>query len=140
MTLYVLTRGEYSDYRIEGIYSTRELAERYEKFLPKSQNPYIEEWEIDKPPLACSEGYTQVWRVWTGNDGEDCVEEDADDLDCYGGEMEDGCLFDVYKRWNNNGTHYSLLVSKEIAKDKEHALKIFHDKIAAYKAREAGIY
>lgn len=27
MIVYVVTSGEYSDYRVEGIYSTRELAE-----------------------------------------------------------------------------------------------------------------
>lgn len=31
MTLYVLTNGDYSDYHIVGIFSTRKLAEAYAK-------------------------------------------------------------------------------------------------------------
>jgi len=43
--VYVVTNGEYSDYQIEGVFSTRALAEAYESLRGPS---VIEEWPIDE--------------------------------------------------------------------------------------------
>lgn len=43
-TIYVLTEGEYSDYRIVALYSTLELAQAAQKHCPDSR---IEEYELD---------------------------------------------------------------------------------------------
>ena len=46
--VYVVTTGEYSDYRIEGVFSSREKAEEY---INHSTNPYlngIDEWVLDE--------------------------------------------------------------------------------------------
>jgi len=48
MKLYMVTDGDYSDYRVEGIYSTREKAE-YAKRLFHALND-IEEIELDDIP------------------------------------------------------------------------------------------
>lgn len=51
-TAYVVTSGAYSDYRIEGVFSTKEKAEIFKKYLEKdgfSDYPEIEEYELDKP-------------------------------------------------------------------------------------------
>lgn len=55
VTIYVVTDGMYSDYHIEGVFSTKEKAEDF------IQSPYgsshlasnadIEEWEMDNPEL-----------------------------------------------------------------------------------------
>ncbi len=48
--VYVVTEGEYSDYRIEGLFSTREMAQAY---LDRSKHGYqrnrkIEEYHLDE--------------------------------------------------------------------------------------------
>jgi hypothetical protein len=47
--VYVVVSGEYSDYGIEAIFSTREAAEEYMKVVTLSYSPAIEEWDIDVP-------------------------------------------------------------------------------------------
>lgn len=48
MKIYAVTNGSYSEYRVEGIYSTREKAEEAHK-LYTSDNE-IEEYELDAMP------------------------------------------------------------------------------------------
>jgi hypothetical protein len=48
VTLYVVTSGEYSDYRVRGIYSTHEKAEQARDFFNTEND--IEEHEIDALP------------------------------------------------------------------------------------------
>lgn len=58
MKVYVVTSGSYSDYGINAIFSTPELAELYKNNYNKA-NPGdadIEEWELDKP--IPENGYT----------------------------------------------------------------------------------
>jgi hypothetical protein len=52
--VYVVTRGESSDYHIEAVFSTRELAEVFSeesniKNRDWSYKSEIEEWDLDKP-------------------------------------------------------------------------------------------
>lgn len=50
-TIYAVNSGEYSDYGINGLFSTRENAEKYMEAFPKSgYGGYndIEEWELDQ--------------------------------------------------------------------------------------------
>lgn len=53
--IYVLTSGEYSDYSIEGVYSSKEKAEIQKVLFDwkwvngLSDSSRIEEWELDKP-------------------------------------------------------------------------------------------
>ena len=53
MVIYILTSGVYSDYQIEGVYSTKEIAEQQKALLLwKNENDdsiQIEEYELDKP-------------------------------------------------------------------------------------------
>lgn len=59
-TVYVVTRGCYSDYGIERIFSTRELAEQYVAAFAtatRSADGYrIEEWTLDDMPVEIREG------------------------------------------------------------------------------------
>lgn len=48
MLIYLVSSGQHSDYMVEGIYSTKELAEEANK-LYEEENP-IEEFELDKAP------------------------------------------------------------------------------------------
>jgi hypothetical protein len=47
MKLHVVTKGEYSDYSICGIYSTAEKAEEAKRLYAADE---VEEWELDKTP------------------------------------------------------------------------------------------
>jgi hypothetical protein len=46
-SIYVLTEGDYSDYHIVGVYSTKELAEEAQTLYKDSQ---IEEYDLDNIP------------------------------------------------------------------------------------------
>ena len=45
MNVYVVTTGDYSDYHIEAIFSTKELADEYVRRGGEEYN--VEEWELD---------------------------------------------------------------------------------------------
>lgn len=51
MKIYVIEQGEYSDYHVVGVFSTRENAERILTIINGSENHYykaeIAEWELD---------------------------------------------------------------------------------------------
>lgn len=47
-TIYAVTDGDYSDYRILGLYSTIEKAERAKKLFAAHND--IDEWSVDKEP------------------------------------------------------------------------------------------
>ena len=51
MQVYVVTSGEYSDYRIDAIFSTAEKAQEYidmKEFTDKYESYRINVWEVDK--------------------------------------------------------------------------------------------
>lgn len=49
MKLFVVTSGEYSDFKISGIYSSKEKAEWARKLFATENQ--IEEWELDSIPI-----------------------------------------------------------------------------------------
>ena len=55
--VYVVTNGSYSEYAIEGIFSTRELAEAY---VQKAKRGTIEEWVVDEQQDVIQRPYWQV--------------------------------------------------------------------------------
>lgn len=78
--VYLVTRGDYSDYRVVGVFSTRELAQayldnevahmsaRYEgngEWRYYSGDWEIEEYPLDEPP----EAKVGAWRVYLAKDG-----------------------------------------------------------------------
>lgn len=57
-TIYLVTQGSYSAYRIVGAYSTRELADEVVTEINRGDNydtAYVEEFELDKPTVK--QGY-----------------------------------------------------------------------------------
>ena len=138
--IYVLVAGEYSDFHIEGIYETREEAERYLKLFPLDEYADIEEWEIGTKPRTCLDKYIAAWYFEKyGNNEPICYEEGINSEALVG-----GIKFRVYSDTRamfkkKHNFEYRCWVSKEIAPDKEHALKIFYDKIAEWKARQEGL-
>lgn len=70
-TIYAVTAGSYSDYRIIGIFSTRERANDFIKYAPDNSYNEIEEYELDSLDAVTSmikRGYS-VWRVLMLRDG-----------------------------------------------------------------------
>lgn len=48
-SVFVVTSGEYSNYRIEEVFSTKDLAEAFIAEIGQHDGPQIEEYELDKP-------------------------------------------------------------------------------------------
>lgn len=67
MKVYVVTQGEYSDYGIVAIFSTREQAELKCAILPDDNNQ-ISEWEVDAENLhgETVKAYTIIYSTNTG--------------------------------------------------------------------------
>lgn len=56
--IYVVNSGSYSDYRVDGLFETKELAEEYMKSYPKSYDDYnsIKEYELNPESVKIQEG------------------------------------------------------------------------------------
>jgi len=92
VTIYIVTEGEYSDYHIEGTFSTEALAEGYiaakgEK-AGRSWDPGIEEWILDED--AGAEWRTQYRCALCPSDGGLLWEDENDALARPGKRSEDG--------------------------------------------------
>lgn len=62
--VYVITRGEYSNYGIETIFMNREAAEKYCAVYPNryGDEPMIEEWDItDGSEIDCQHVYKAIF-------------------------------------------------------------------------------
>lgn len=62
--VYVVTRGEYSDYGIEAIFTNREAAEKYCAVHPNiyGDEPMIEEWDISEgTEIECEKVYRAIF-------------------------------------------------------------------------------
>jgi hypothetical protein len=70
-TIYIVTSGEYSDYSIEAVFSTRADAELYLKQPGFSEYAYptIEEWEMDSLSKSLHARYVNYF-VRMAKDGE----------------------------------------------------------------------
>lgn len=121
--IYVLTEGEYSDYHIVALFSTREKAEEAQVLLPDS---YVEGYELDAleipehPP-----GYT-AWNVAINADKNEINW--SQQVDPFGPHFKVGERF-----FDNNPYRDSSLSITCWARDKEHAEKIALDKFYQWK-------
>jgi hypothetical protein len=130
MTLYAVSSGSYSDYRVVAIFSTQEKAEVYKATFPDSDLNETEEYPLD-PPLAeqWQEGY-RVWRVVMLRDGttEKCQTDNS-----Y--RMVSSCPdYFIWRR--TEALAYAgrgipdVLTATVLAKSSEHAVKIVNEKRA----------
>lgn len=121
MKIYVITKGSYSDYHICAVADNKKRAKELQKFFCQGEG-----YEIPSIETFDTEEYTDVFdrgfKVYT------CFVRDGL---IYVNEREDNDYPTTkIERWKDNS--YRLDV---VAKDKEHAQKIFTDKVAEYKAR-----
>jgi len=67
--VYAVNSGSYSDYRVNAIFSTKELAEEFMQFIPDDDYNGIEEYELDsKEPDLIRRGYS-LWVIHMLKDG-----------------------------------------------------------------------
>lgn len=136
---YVITTGNYSDYRIIGITDDETKAHNYCKVFSNCRvEEYSDIWNTS--PYVGMHFYTVVLDAF-GCDFDDCdnveVEEVYDDA-CAGG-------FDFDKFKNGHVQHefakgyYDDYIAFVVAVDEEHARKIGLDRIAIKRAEEADI-
>ncbi len=145
MTLYVVTQGEYSDYHIVGIYSDRETAEKIRKYksvrddmceieeyelnpnLPKDVDEIKEYWVVNahiryklEYPIRKYLKET-VWNTW---------------IEYF---MERDSRPDIEYTFSKDCYEGKVYISKSIAKDKDHAIKIAQDIRAKVIAEQEGL-
>ena len=122
---YVLTEGEYSDYHIVGVYSTKENAEAVKRWIvAEDDDSYIaslidiEEYELDPGVDAIRQGLNayRTQMSWDGTtDGVYRVDADYDRESFIGSKIEANW-------WGVSGQVF--------ARDEQHAVKIVNEKRA----------
>jgi len=121
-TVYILTAGDYSDYHIIGVYSTRELAEKAQFLYEYSR---IEEYSLDRIPDAPPN--MKAWELFLS---------DEEGISCYPSNPDGDVPYENYFTTNKGILTASYRVW---ATDEDHARKIAQDQWYQHKAQLAGI-
>ena len=121
--IYIVTSGEYSDYHIDAVFSTKEKAKAY--IQQKGTEYDIEEYELDEEV----EKKTQLWSIEFGvESGELC---EAITTSYNRNEVVDTCsIFETFY-WNEPRIRFYV-----DADSMERAVKIARERFAAVKANE----
>ena len=139
MKVYIITSGEYSDYKIDAVTLDKEEAERMVNVFPQEQ---IEEYDTDDfPKILTNDPYWNcVYYLPTRNMSGEIIYNES--IEIY---QEDYYYVYDLKELNKvinetkiDGSPYGFRMYIQ-AKDKEHAAKIFYDKVAEWKAEQKGI-
>jgi hypothetical protein len=117
-TIYIVTDGDYSDYHICGVYSTKKLAKKAQELHMASS---IEEYEIDAME-DCPAGMLP-WSVRMGADGRTHWEGKT------GVERERITYFKTQNEWAPYGDGQAVCF-RMFAKDETHAIKIANERRA----------
>lgn len=125
MKVYVCTSGDYSDFKIEGIFSTKEKAEEYYNFF-KDLND-IEEWELDNFGFDKFKG-SQFYKVTVDLEGNKKNIEVTKSCSCDFPENR----YSLYNENRDDATKERFGYGYCWAKDEEHALKIINEQRAQY--------
>jgi hypothetical protein len=127
---YAITTGEYSDYRVAAVFTTKELAEQE---LPRYTDAYndsrIEEFPLDPIVPAAPEGMSGYLCC------ESAVSDEIFANHCTDVEMAEESR-PVGKVEKRDKSKYNVLVW---ARNKNHAIKIAAEKFAYQRAIDAGI-
>ena len=140
MKIYVITSGEYSDYKIDAVTLDKEDAERMVNVFPQEQ---IEEYDTDDFPKILTNDpywncvyYLPTRSIMSGeiihNESIEIYQEDY----YYGSDLKE--LNKVINKTKIDGSPYGFRMYIQ-AKDRDHAAKIFYDKVVEWKAEQKGI-
>lgn len=137
--IYVVTRGEYSDYRIVGVFTDKAKAEKYADFCCGNVEEYEE--NPDFPDASWLPGGLDLWRLqWTYRSGRENNHAMKDELQCSRGnnyQFEAIKKLRVFVDWSVCGDY---MVRYVLAKDEGHALKIGKDETRQIKAGQKRVF
>lgn len=124
-TMYVVTSGDYSDYGINAIFDTKELAEKYVGCFNTGRwnEMRIEEWSLNPNEVKLKEG-RKAYRVKMDKQGNIIEIEWVHSAYKFRDEMDDAVSFTVDQSMNCHC----------FAKDKYHAVKIANERRVQYLA------
>jgi len=132
-TIYVVTKGSYSDYHIVGVFDNKTLADRvalaYEGRYDRTE---VEEWAVNEITLSQYPSDFLPYSVAVYDNGKVYVER----TDAGRPNEDDDPTYWEYDPDNDMGGYWSLSVW---ARDGDHAEKIALDKVAQKKAEDAGV-
>jgi len=114
--VYIVTTGEYSDYGIVNVFSTKELAKNYVRAVYGIGEADIEEYYVDKYPKQIDKNlkHWSIEMLKNGNAGRCWVSDNYEEDDIH------------YHVSNLFDTEYLYVYCW--AKDKQHAIKIANEK------------
>lgn len=118
MNVYIVTSGIYSDYQIEAVFSTEDLAKKYLDIHGDNNDRKIEEWDLDSEDLISKKRWYEVSIF--------------DDNTTVGG-VENGACFDSV-RYNDcfGREYYEFRINTDGA---ERAKKIASERLTQVKAQ-----
>lgn len=112
MKIYIVTKGEYSDYRIRGVFTDREKADKFlDSITTKYGDNTIEEWDANIPDSPKSYKYFFVKMSKSGDVKYVCTS-------YYFSSKEE-----ISFRFSEE-----LMFSYQFAKDEKHAVKIANER------------
>lgn len=129
--VYVVTRGDYSDYGIEKIFTTRDAAEKYCAIDTDIwDTPMIEEWDVeDGSDIQIDKIYKAV-KCHVLKSGKLNIDETL-----YG---TSPFVLSHKHVAHYNYDSYIVPINRDV-EDDEHIMKIVYDSIAKYKAEQNGL-
>ena len=136
--IYIVTDGEYSDFRILSVFSTRQKAEKYAEWVETCTDSYNGSVDIKVLPLdvyltEIDQGLSP-WSVWLPKDSTeesiDVWKLDPTDVRMIGLTQ----FFNKYLSFNKTVAGYRAYV---FAKDEKSAIKIASEKIRAFKLEQS---
>ncbi len=138
MTVYVVTRGDYSSYEICGVTLDKNRAEKMVKlYADHNGDARIEEYETDAEDSDVLDNLVPVYYVHIGRTGEVMINicEYTDGRKPYKPFFK---LYNYFYYYSKDQTPKEYFVAILTAKDKEHALKIAFDERAKQMAEKYG--
>lgn len=122
MKVYIVTQGDYSEYHIERVFSTREKAQEYLDHIGYAWNAEIEEYDIDEETPRGVFLYKVTIQDDDGNAEVELIESD---------DRFSNCRKDVFGRnfMFRKGWWFNIE-----AKDAKHAIKIASERLMQLKA------
>ena len=121
---YVVTAGEYSDYRIEGVFSSREKAEEYINHSTDQDLNGIDEWILDEKKPDKGE---KIFRVTSAFDK---IDFHVSGREYYPIEYKD--LIQYYIKWDKSHNTYFYIYTDT----RKRAIKIASERLRQVKAEE----
>lgn len=124
-TIYVVTSGQYSDYSIRGVFTTKENAQAYINAFSAKYSEFndVEEYELDQWVDEISRGLIH-WRVIMYRDGS-LHEVEKSEYPGFGGDFEKGVHWMDRAYWNPTQPWANFYVWSET---QEAAIKIANER------------